>query len=166
LPRRRPERLIELGRVAGSYGVRGWVKVNPEGAEVDALTGTAEWTIGAERYRVEEAKLHGGAVVAKLAGIETREQALKLKGRNVAVPRAALPEPEEGRYYLADLVGLEVVNGEGAKLGMVKRVFWSGAHEVMEVAGEKSRLIPWVPPVVKEVDLEKRRIEVEWGADW
>jgi 16S rRNA processing protein RimM len=166
LPRRRPERLIELGRVAGSYGLRGWVKVDPEGAETDALTGTTEWTIGAQRLRVEEAKLHGAAVVAKLAGIDTREQALKLKGKNVAVPRSALPEPEEGQYYLGDLVELEVVNGEGAKLGTVKRVFWSGAHEVMEVAGDRIRLIPWVPAVVKEVDLEKRRIEVEWGADW
>ncbi len=155
-----------MGRVAGSYGLRGWVKVDPEGAERDALTGAKEWTIGARAYGVEEAKLHGASVLAKLAGIESREQALKLKGKNVAVPRAALPEPEDGHYYLGDLVGLEVVNGQGVKLGVVKRLFWSGAHDVMEVAGARSRLIPWVPAVVMTVDLERRRIEVEWGADW
>jgi 16S rRNA processing protein RimM len=166
LRRKPPERLIELGRIAGTFGVRGWVKVDPEGAETDALTGTTEWTIGAEVFGVEEAKVHGAIVVAKLAGIGTREQALELKGKNVAVPRAALPQAAEGHYYLADLAGLEVVNAQGARLGVVKRVFWSGAHDVMEVANGKSRLIPWVPAVVKEVDLEKRRIDVDWGADW
>jgi 16S rRNA processing protein RimM len=105
-------------------------------------------------------------VVAKLAGIELREAALALKGRKVAVARSALPDAQDGRYYLADLVGLEVVNGAGEKLGVVRRWFTNGPQDLMEVAGEKTRLLPWVAAVVKAVDLEAGRIEVEWGADW
>jgi 16S rRNA processing protein RimM len=91
---------------------------------------------------------------------------MKLRGLAVAASRTVLPAPEAGHYYLADLIGLEVVNERGEKLGVVKRLFTNGAQDVMELAGERERLLPWVPTVVKNVDLQKRRIEVEWGADW
>lgn len=155
-----------MGRVAGSYGVRGWVKVAPEGGAKEALAGAREWWIGGERYAVAEAKQHGAAIVARLTGVETREQALWLKGSEVSVRRESLPEPEEGHYYLADLVGLEVLNERGESLGVVKRLFSSGSQDVMEVTGERTRLLPWVAAVVKRVDLPARTIHVEWGADW
>src|SRR5881392_4043205 len=109
----------------------------------EALAAAKEWWIGTQAYRVREAKLHGAAVVGKLAGIETREQALALKGSAVSVQRGSLPEPGEGHYYLADLVGLEVVNERGEALGVVKRLFTNGAQDVMELAGERTRLLPW-----------------------
>jgi 16S rRNA processing protein RimM len=159
-----------MGRVAGSYGVRGWLKVAPAAGAQQDLAGANEWWIGADadahRYQVGAAKVHGGTVVGKLVGVETREQALALKGRAVAVQREALPEPEEGKYYLADLVGLEVVNEQGAALGVVTRTYSNGAHDVIEVAGDRTRLIPWVAAVVKQVDLRERMVRVEWGADW
>ena len=155
-----------MGRVAGAYGVRGWIKVAPGRGVDETLVAVREWWIGEESHEVFEAKLHGASIVAKLGGIETREQALNLKGRDVAVPREALPEPGEGHYYLDDLVGLEVWNEQGQRLGAVKRLFWNGAQDVMEVAGERSYLMPWVSAVVRQVDFATRRIVVEWGADW
>ena len=155
-----------MGRVAGSYGVRGWVKVAPDSGAEEALAGAKEWWIGADAFQVTEAKVHSATVVGKLAGIESREQALALKGLSVALRREALPDPGEGRYYLADLVGLEVVNEQGEQLGVVKRTYSSGAQDVIEVAGDRTRLIPWVAAVVKEVNLSKKQIHVEWGADW
>jgi 16S rRNA processing protein RimM len=163
---RRPPDLIELGRVAGSYGVRGWVKVAPQKGVAEALVAATEWWLGEEACRVEQARVHSATVVAKLAGIETREQALSLKGRKIAVARSALPDADDGRYYLADLVGLEVVNAQGARLGVVRQWFTNGPQDVMELAGDRVRLIPWVPTVVKQVDLDAKRIEVEWEADW
>ena len=155
--------MLELGRVAGSYGVRGWIKVDrPEAA----LERCGRWWIGATEYAVEEVKAHSGTLLARLAGIDNREAALKLRGETVAVARGALPEPGAGHYYLADLLGLEVVNQQGEPLGVVKKFFTNGAQEVMELSGAKPRLLPWVPAVVKKVDLQERRIEVEWGADW
>jgi 16S rRNA processing protein RimM len=84
----------------------------------------------------------------------------------VRVRRDALPPPGDGHYYLDDLVGLEVVNEQGERLGRVQRLFSNGAQDVMEVAGQGMRLLPWVPSVVKEVDLPGGRITVAWGADW
>ena len=152
--------------MAGSYGVRGWVKVAPQRGVAEALVAAGEWWLGADLRQVEQAKVHSAKVVAKLAGVETREQALALKGLKIAVARAALPDTDDGRYYLADLVGLEVVNGQGLKLGAVRHWFTNGPQDVMQVAGDRVRLIPWVPTVVKKVDLEAKRIEVEWEADW
>jgi len=153
-----------MGRVAGSYGVRGWIRVGEAQA---ALPACRRWWIGGTAYSVEELKAHSGTLLARLAGLDSREAAQKLKGSKVLVQRESLPEPEKGHYYLADLVGLEVVNGRGEALGVVKRWVFNGAQDVMEVSGSgRVRLMPWVPEVVREVDLGRRRIQVEWGADW
>ena len=61
---------------------------------------------------------------------------------------------------------MEVVNEQGEALGVVSRTYSNGAHDVIEVAGERTRLIPWVAAVVKQVDLGAGRVQVEWGADW
>jgi 16S rRNA processing protein RimM len=155
-----------MGRVAGSYGLRGWIKVVPGGGVLEALAEVKEWWIAERPVRVNEAKVHSRTVVAKLEGIETREQALALKGATVSVERGALPPAEEGHYYLADLVGLEVVNVQGEQLGTVKQWTSNGAQDVMEVAGARTHRIPWVAAIVKDVDLAARRVTVEWGADW
>jgi 16S rRNA processing protein RimM len=158
--------LLELGRVAGTYGVRGWIRVAPHSGDPGGLLGHAVWSIGGAEHAVAQAKPYSGDVLAKLEGCDTREQARALQGAAVAVPRSGMPEAEPGSFYWDDLVGLEVVNRAGEPLGTVKRLFSNGAHDVMELAGRRARLVPWVPGVVTRVDLEARRIEVEWGADW
>ena len=153
--------MIEYGRVAGSYGVRGWLRVVVD--EPAILAAAPVWWIGGVARTVQESRPHSGTLLAKLEGIESPEQAQKFKGKAVEIPR---PAPGEGRYYWADLVGLEVVNERGEILGVVKRMFSNGAHDVMELQGKRERLLPWVPPVVKKVDLQTKRIDVEWQADW
>jgi 16S rRNA processing protein RimM len=162
---RPPEQgLIELGRIAGAYGVRGWVTVV---GEAGLLAASPSWLIDGTERPVEQTRMHSGRLLAKLAGVETREAAVALKGRRLSVPRSALPEPDRGTYYWADLVGLEVVNAQGLVLGVVKGMFSNGAHDVMELGSDaRERLLPFVPAVVKQVDLDARRIEVDWGADW
>ncbi|MGQ0510898.1 MAG: ribosome maturation factor RimM [Betaproteobacteria bacterium] len=153
-----------MGRVAGPYGLLGWIKVFQP---VAALGECRNWWIDGVEYRVLEAKDHSGTLLAKLAGLGDRDAALRLKGKTVAVAREALPEPGAGHYYHADLVGMEVVNTKGEVLGTVQGMSSYGAHDVMEVvAGEAMRLLPWVASVVKRVDLKERRVEVEWEADW
>ena len=160
-PKKPPEDLIEYGRVAEPYGVRGWLRVVVD--EPELLAAQPDWQIGGKPFKVEDTKVHSGALLAKLGGIDSPEQARGFKGKPVLIPRA---EAGEGRYYWSDLVGLEVVNGQGVVLGVVKQMSSNGAHDVMEVQGERIRLVPFVPVFVKKVDLQNRRIEVEWGADW
>ena len=159
---------VELGRIEGAWGLRGWVRIDPWTGEIGAAADYPKWWLGPGRNetRVVSARQHGAKLIAKLAGIETPEAAQLLKGATLAVPREALPEPEAGRYYWADLVGAEVVNRRGASLGRVAKVTHNGAHEVIEVAGERIRLLPWVQGVIDTVDPGARRIVVDWEADW
>lgn len=148
--------------------MRGWVRIVPWTGEVGAAAEYPKWWLGPGRkeMQVVSARQHGAKLIAKLAGVETPEAAQLLKGCTLAVPRAALPEAGPGRYYWADLVGAEVVNRSGASLGRVGRVFDNGAHDVIEVEGERQRLLPWVEGVIERVDTGARRIEVDWEADW
>ena len=140
--------------------------------EPEVLAQQPAWWLAGVEYPVRETKVHSGTLLAKLAGIESPEQAKAFKGKPVSIPR---PAAGEGRYYWSDLVGLEVVNEQGVVLGVVKQMTSNGVHDVMEVsvmeaAGTKgktrTRLLPFVPVYVKKVDLQNRRIEVEWEADW
>jgi len=163
-----------MGHVIGPYGVRGWVKVAPHTETTGALADYATWWLARGEseegvaWRVESARTHGDSLVAKLAGIETREAAAALKGSLVAVPREALPRLDEGEVYLGDLVGMTVVNRCGESLGEVAAVESFGAHPVLRVAteGGAERLVPFVPAVVDAVDRERGRVEVDWGLDY
>lgn len=160
-PRKQPDDLIEYGRVAGSYGVRGWLKVAVD--EPEWLAQQPKWWLKGAEYPVEQTKVHSGLLLAKLGGIESPEQANGFKGAAVVIAR---PEAGEGRFYADDLVGMQVVNEQGVALGKVKQVTFNGAHEVIELEGERTRLLPLVPAYVKKIDLKDKRIDVEWGADW
>ena len=160
-----------MGRIVGSFGVQGWIKVKPFTEFPDALGGFDRWVVkdrgGWRAAAVEDFELHSKGPVGKLAGCETREAADALRGADVAVPREALGESDVGTLYQVDLVGLEVVDEGGEKLGTVESFFETGAHSVMVVAGPgKPRLIPFVDAYVKAVDREARRIRVDWKADY
>ena len=165
-----------MGRVIGPWGVRGWIKVAPYGDAPDGLVAQRAWWVreragGWTRHEVVEARAHSGTVVASLAGFATPEAAKGLKGLEVGVPRSALPAPRRGEIYLADLVGLEVVSVSGTTLGKVVAVEDYGAHPLMRVvaeggAGQPERLVPFVAPIVRAVDLKAGRIDVEWEPEY
>ena len=158
--------MVEMGVVAGAYGLKGWVKVIPWSEDREALLAHGTWWVGGAQKKVSEARQHGAQLMAQFAGLSEPEEARGLKGRLVCVPREALPPPEQGQYYFADLVGMDVVNEQGFLLGVVKGLASHGAQDVMEVQGEQLRMLPWVDAVVKRVDMEAGRIEVDWESDW
>lgn len=159
-----------MGRIAAPYGVLGWVNVLPDTEHVDGLFDYPTWWVqtasGWQEFSVAEAKVHGDHLVARLQGVPDRDAAFKLKGKPVAVPRAQLPEPAEGEYYWSDLIGLEVENLQAVKLGHIKELFETGANDVIVIAGERERLVPFIDPVVKVVDLPGMRMVVDWDAEF
>ena len=159
-----------MGRVVAAVGVKGWVRLKSFTEHPEALDEFAEWVVrtpGGWRYMaVEEFAVRPNGTAAKLAGCEDRDAAERLRGAEIAVPRAALGESEEGSLFQVDLVGLEVVDATGAKLGLVEGFFEAGDASVMVVKGARERLIPFVDDYVKAVDREAGRITVEWKADY
>lgn len=165
-----PDDLVVMGAISGAFGVRGWVKLLPHTETPGSLCEYETWWLdgpaGWSPHRVEETEVHGAALVAKLAGCDDREVAARMRGRQVAVPRSAFPAAGEHEYYQSDLIGLGVVNTSGEHLGRVVRVIETGANDVLVLEGERERLIPFIEPIVLEVDLAKRAIRVDWGVDY
>jgi 16S rRNA processing protein RimM len=162
--------MVVMGRIAGAFGVKGWVKVQSFTQSVDTLTGLHTWWIkqggGWREQPVEEAAVHGRAVIAKFSGVNDREAAAQLRGCEVAVPRDVLPENEAGEYYWMDLIGLEVRNLQGVPLGRVIQLLETAAQQVLLVEGERERLIPFIESVVVSVDVAGGSLVVDWDADF
>jgi 16S rRNA processing protein RimM len=161
---------VILGRIDGLFGVRGWIKVYSYTEPREAVLNYKDWLLARDgewqRVELADGKRQGKAVIARLEGIEDRDAAAELIGSEIGVDRDALPEPEEGHYYWADLEGLTVVRRDGTDLGKVTYVMATGANDVLVVDGPAERLIPFVPgTVILDVDLAAGVIRVDWEWD-
>ena len=159
-----------LGRITAPYGVKGWVRVHPFTEVTENLLHYRSWWVGRDAQwderHVIQSRVHGAGVVAQLAACEDRDAASALRGRQVAVPRAALPATRENEYYWSDLLGLKVVAVGGAELGIVVQILETGANDVLVVRGERERLIPFVATVVREINPARGIISLDWGVDY
>lgn len=162
--------LIEVGRLRGAHGVHGWVRVTPY-QDGGALLHAKRWWLvtphGDQPIDIDSARAHGGGVLAKWAGCDTKEAADALKGVPVRVARSDFPPLAEGEHYWIDLIGATVVNRQGTAIGQVAGLQDNGAQALLEVRSETGvRLIPLVSAYVERIDVAARRIEVDWEADW
>jgi 16S rRNA processing protein RimM len=160
-----------MGRVGAPHGVRGAFKVKPESADPASLLAYRDWWLRLGDawvpHRVQTVRAHGEWLVAEVAHVESREAAAALRGAAVGVPRAWLPALADDEYYEADLVGMAVVNRDGARLGRLQGFVESGAHAIARVVGDagEERLIPWVAHYIDGVDVAGRRVDVDWPLD-
>ena len=159
-----------MGRISAPFGIKGWVKVQPFTATPGSLLAYPVWWIGEQgrwrTCRIEQAQVQSGAVVAKPEGCDDRDAAALYRDTEIAVPREAFPATAANEFYWTDLIGLEVVNGEGIDLGTVTQVIGTGANDVLVVDGTRERLIPFTEQAVKEVDTAARVVHVDWGVDY
>jgi len=165
------ERRILLGRVLGAFGVRGELKIQSFTDPENALLRYQPWLLvhqGSERELAGvQGRVTNKGVNATIPGVADRDAAQALAGAEIWVPRSRLPKAKPGEYYWVDLEGLEVVNREGIVLGRVSHLFDTAANQVMVVAGERERLIPFLEgSFVLKVDFEAGRIDVDWDADF
>jgi 16S rRNA processing protein RimM len=98
--------------------------------------------------------------------VNDRDAAFTCKGKQVAVPKATLPELEDNEYYWSDLIGLEVKNQQGVGFGKVADVFETGANDVVVVKGKIERLIPFIAQTILEVSLDNQTMLVDWDEDF
>lgn len=184
-----PDDAVEVGRVTGAWGIKGWIRVQPHASDPQALFSSRRWFLQPpERLpaaaaaafprllKVTASREQGDAVVASAQEVPDRNAAEALKGARVFVSRASFPTAGDGEFYWIDLIGLEVVNREGVSLGTVSDLLATGPHSVLRVqpaqvptgmsALEAERLIPFVAAFIDQVDLAAKRITVDWGADY
>jgi 16S rRNA processing protein RimM len=171
-----PADAVEVGRVLGAWGIKGWIKVQPFATDPQALFSTKRWYLRAAEgpgvappplLRVTQSREQGDFVVAGAEEVPDRNVAEALKGARVFVARSSFPTAGDGEYYWVDLIGCAVSNREGVALGAVTDLIDTGAHSVLRVvSGDDERLIPFVAAYIDQVELSERRITVDWGLDY
>jgi 16S rRNA processing protein RimM len=182
-----PVDAIEVGWIAGAWGVKGGFKVQPHASDPQALFSSRRWFLlpaaGLPRpqalpplLRITQAREHGGLVVAMAQEVADRSAAEALQGARVFVSRGSFPTAGKDEYYWVDLIGLSVVNRDGVTIGHVTGLIDTGAHSVLrvrpleaaaDVAPELAeRLIPFVAAYIDAVDLIEKQIRVDWGLDY
>ena len=162
---------LVMGRIGGAWGVKGWVKLKSFTSQPDDLLTYLPWYLGSgdswQATEVLEGRPHGKGLVARLVGCDDRDAAERLAGTDIGIYRHQLPQAEHNEYYWNDLVGVQVVTLEGKVLGTVDHLLETGANDVLVVAGDRERLIPFIQgQVIASVDLDAGVIRVDWDPDF
>lgn len=160
---------VELGRIGAPYGVKGWLHVESFTDPPDRLLSYRAWVLRSrqgERHtrQLAQGRAHGERLVALLSGIEDRTAAAALTGAVIEVDRAALPPTGEREHYCADLIGCEVHNLQGERLGRVAHFLTTPGGLIMVVrpGDGTEHWVLAVPRHLRKVDLAAGTILVDW----
>jgi len=181
-PAELPADAIEVGRILDAWGIKGWFKVLPYSADPEALFSCKRWFLlpsekgsktfeGVGELKIKEAKTHSNTVVACAHEVDDRGAADALRGARIFVPKSAFPTAQKDEYYWVDLIGLDVINREGQRLGLVRDLLSTGPQTVLIIddiqeAQTVERMIPFVAAYIDDVNLAERRILVDWQPDY
>jgi len=163
--------LVVVGHISGVYGVKGWVKIYSDTSPRENILNYTPWLLKIrgqwQERKLVQGRIQGKGLVAKIEGLDDRSAAELMLETSIAIRQDQLPDLAQGEYYWRDLIGLTVVNLQGLELGEVDHLLETGADDVLVLKGNKERLIPFVMgPIVHSVDLEQRKITVDWEADY
>ncbi|HHU90489.1 MAG TPA: 16S rRNA processing protein RimM [Clostridiaceae bacterium] len=157
---------LVVGKVVNTHGVKGELKVLPITSDISRfdylLFVTANYEGVLKEFRVLSSRIHKGCVLMKLKGIDTMDDAEKLKGQDIYVQRKHAIELEEDEYFMCDLIGMDVYE-EDKLLGQLTDVLETGSNDVYIVqdSDKKELLIPALKSVVESVDIKGKRMQVK-----
>ncbi|NND82623.1 MAG: ribosome maturation factor RimM [Gammaproteobacteria bacterium] len=169
---------VELGKIVGVWGVKGWVKLHSYTRERGDIANYQTWLLQSsnateppQQYKVLNCRAQGPGIVAQLEGVDTRELAAALSGQTILVHEDQLPPLPQGEYYWQQLIGLQVSNLQGENLGIVDSIMETGANDVLVLKSQsgdevKEVLIPYTDAAVKEIDLDSGSMTVDWDLSY
>lgn len=165
------QNLIHVGEISGVFGVKGWVKVFSFTDQRGNILRYSPWTLvknqDIKTVNLVTGALQGQAVIAKLQGVEDRDQAAGLMGWGIFVNPEQLPKLAPDEYYWSDLIGLEVKTTTGVVLGVIDGLLETGANDVVIVKGERERAIPFLQgSTIVNIDLPGKSMTVDWDPDF
>lgn len=157
---------LEIGQIVNTFGIKGMVKVKPFTDDIrrfdELKTVYVEKNSTQTEYEIEEVKYHKDMVLIKFKGIDKVEQAEMLRNSYLTVSRDSVEKLEEGRYYIVDLLGLEVYTDEQILLGTLEDIFNTGSNDIYVVKDTQGKqiLLPAIQDVIKQIDIENKKIIV------
>lgn len=158
------EELLQVGILSSTHGVRGEIKVFPTTDDVKRFKKNKEYILGTKNgnmdVRVESVKFFKQFVILKFEGIDTLDDILTYKGCSLYVNRAHAVKLQKDEYFIADLIGMEVVDEDENYIGKLTDVLETGANDVYEITAEddKTYLFPAIKDCIKKVDMDNRKI--------
>jgi len=158
--------LIPIGRVVKTHGIKGKVKVEYFGEDLHRFFLYHEIIIENEKgspepYEIIESIPQPPRLILRLKGIEKIEEAESLIGKEILIKKEALPKLEAGEYYWVDILGMRVETQEGKRIGNVKEIFPTGAHDVYVIGGKRREiLLPATEEVIQSIDLNRGVMKV------
>jgi len=166
----KPKYLI-VGRVGSAHGVKGENKIISFTDPPTNILNYLPWQLsikGQLRQASLEKKRHDHHhIIVQFSNCTNRDQAQLLTGADILIEREHLKPLKKGEFYQTDLIGLQVNTVSGDSIGIVKDIMETGANDVLVVTGEKRCLIPYIlESVIKEIDLEKQIILVDWDVNF
>ena len=151
--------LLECGKSVNTHGIRGEVKIQPWADSPEVLCGLPALYLDGKPVAIRSARVHKGNVIALLDGVDDVDQAMLLKNKVVWLNRADLKLPE-GTFFLADLIGLRVIDEQDRELGTLAEILSPSRQQVYVVKGEQERMIPAVPEFILETNVAEGYIRV------
>ena len=154
---------LEIGKFVGTHGVRGMVRIQPWSDDGEFLTQFKKFYLENGKTKIEMSKItpHGNVVIAQVKGIDTIEDAEKLREKVLYIKRddARLPE---GRYFISEIIGSQVFDADtNVLLGTLSDVSPTGANDVWHIKNcDKEYLVPAIPDVIVSVDINTNTIKI------
>lgn len=157
---------LEIGQIVNTFGIKGMVKVKPFTDDIRRFDRLEKVYIKKQNekkeYQIEEVKYHKEMVLIKFKGIDNIDAANLLKNSYLIVDREKEEPLEEGRYYIVDMLGIDVYTEEGNLLGKLDDIYNTGSNDIYVVKDElgKQVLLPALKEVIKQVDIENKKMVV------
>ncbi|GAB2189386.1 ribosome maturation factor RimM [Sessilibacter sp. MAH2] len=182
--------LVPVGRIAGAFGIKGWVKILSDTEPRENIFQYTPWWLktrhGVKVFECDEFQNHGKGLIAHIKGVDDRDAAELLAGVEIAIDREQLSPLEDGEYYWSQLMGLRVITHVNAEagdadsgslqsvdLGVVKKLIETGSNDVLVVMpdaqsfDDRERLLPYLPgQFILEINLDAGTILVDWDPDF
>lgn len=160
------DNLIAVGRITGTHGIRGQVRLQSYSGNLDSLKSARTVILRQpngilREYGLRRAADHGTVFLLTLADFDNINQVQDLVGSELCLQPEQLPETDEGEYYWRDLLGLAVFTDRGVALGSISEILETGANDVYVVSGQgRDYLIPAVASVISKVDLAAKTMTI------
>jgi 16S rRNA processing protein RimM len=162
---------INVGKISGVFGVKGWVKVFSFTDNKENILKYSPWLLKKDSetkfIKVIDGKLQGKAVVAQLEAVNDRDQAASLMGWDIFITPDQLPKVAKDEYYWSDLIGLSVETSLGVQLGVIESLMETGANDVVIIKGDRERVIPFLQgQTIISINLDDAKMIVDWDPDF
>ena len=163
-----PSHPVIVGKVAGVFGIKGWVKIRSETEPLTNILQYSPWYLKInkhwQRFDIVKGQPHGKGLIVQLEDCTDRDRAAELVGSLIGVEPEQLPALDENEYYWSDLIGLEVDNLQGQVLGTITSLMQTGANDVLVIEKQDTQiLIPYVQQhYVIDIDLSQGKMQVDW----